>query len=150
MPFIVSHPAVPLGLAPRLPPELRSPDMVWLGVISSVLPDLDVEGFRFGMPYGHLLGHPVLSHSITFAVFRGASLVWRLPVEAQPAQASRMMMFGFLFLSTLSHGILDALTNGGLGVAFFAPVEVSRYFFPWRPIRVSPIRVSAFLSATGV
>ena len=82
--------------------------MIFVGVVCSVLPDLDVVGFRFGVPYGHLLGHPGLSHSIAFAVFRGASLAWRLPVEAQLAQASRMMMFGFLFLVTLSHGIPGA------------------------------------------
>jgi inner membrane protein len=35
-------------------------------------------------------------------------------------------------------------------VAFFAPFGNSRYFFPWRPIRVSPLGVRAFLSATGV
>jgi inner membrane protein len=55
-----------------------------------------------------------------------------------------------LFLSTLSHGILDALTSGGLGVAFFAPFDNSRYFFPWRPIRVSPISVSGFFSSRGL
>jgi len=65
-------------------------------------------------------------------------------------QASRPLLCGFLFLSTLSHGILDALTNGGLGVAFFAPFDDSRYFFPWRPIRVSPISVSGFLSSRGL
>ena len=37
-----------------------------------------------------------------------------------------------------SHGVLDALTDGGSGVAFLAPFDDTRYFFPWRPIRVSP------------
>jgi inner membrane protein len=147
MPSIVSHPAVPLALAPLLPEALRSPSVIFLGVVCSVLPDLDVVGFRFGVPYGHLLGHRGLSHSIAFAAFLSAGLAWLLPLEAQ---ASHLMLFGFLFLSTVSHGLLDALTRGGLGVAFFAPFENSRYFFPWRPIRVSPLSVSAFLSATGV
>jgi hypothetical protein len=76
-----------------------------------------------------------------------ACLAWLLRVEAQ---ASRLTLFGFLCPSTLSHGSLDPLTRGGLGVAFFAPFEKRRDFFPWRPIRVSPLSVSAFLSATGV
>ena len=38
-----------------------------------------------------------------------------------------------------SHGVLDALTDGGPGVAFLAPFDDTRYFFPWRPIRVSPL-----------
>jgi inner membrane protein len=46
--------------------------------------------------------------------------------------------------------VLDALTNGGLGIAFFAPVDATRYFFPWRPVRVSPISVTAFFSKWGV
>jgi inner membrane protein len=150
MPSIVSHPAVPLALTLLLPPELRSPGMIFLGVVCSVLPDLDVLGFRFGVPYGHVLGHRGLSHSIAFAVLLSASLAWLLPIAAQPSQTLRLMLFSFLCLSTLSHGMLDALTNGGLGVAFFAPFDNRRLFFPWRPIRVSPISVSAFLSATGV
>jgi inner membrane protein len=150
MPSIISHPAVPLALAPLLPSELRSPSVVFLGVICSVLPDLDVVGFRFGVPYGHVLGHRGLSHSIAFAVFLSACVAWLLPIEAQTVQAPRLMIFGLMFLSTLSHGILDALTSGGLGVAFFAPFDNSRFFFPWRPIRVSPISVSRFFSATGV
>jgi membrane-bound metal-dependent hydrolase YbcI (DUF457 family) len=97
---------------PLLPPELRSPSMILLGVVCSVLPDLDVVGFRFGVPYGHVLGHRGLSHSIAFAVFLSACLAWLLPFEAQPAQASRLMLFGFLFLSTLSHSLLDALRVG--------------------------------------
>jgi inner membrane protein len=150
MPSMVSHPAVPLALTPLLPPELRSPNVIFLGVVCSVLPDLDAVGFRFGVPYGHVLGHRGLSHSIAFAVLLSACLAWLLPLEAQPAQAPRLTLFGFLCLSTLSHGLLDALTSGGLGVAFFAPLENSRYFFPWRPIRVSPISVSRFFSATGL
>jgi inner membrane protein len=150
MPSVVSHPGVPLSLAPLLPPDLRTPSLILLGVVCSVLPVLDVVGFRLGVPYGHVLGHRGLSHSIAFAVFLRASLARLLRLEAQPAQASRLMLFGFLFLSTLSHGLLDALTSGGLGVAFFAPFEDRRYFFPWRPIRVSPISVSRFFSATGV
>jgi inner membrane protein len=147
MPSIISHSAVPLALAPLLPQELRSPSVISLGIVCSVLPDLDVVGFRFGVPYGHLLGHRGLSHSVAFAAFLSACFAWLLPIEAQ---GSRLVLFGFLFSSTMSHGLLDALTSGGLGVAFFAPFENSRYFFPWRPIRVSPVSVSAFLSATGV
>jgi len=48
-----------------------------------------------------------------------------------------------------SHGVLDAMTNGGLGLAFFAPFDNTRYFFPFRPIEVSPLSVDAFFSASG-
>jgi inner membrane protein len=150
MPSIVSHPAIPLALVPLLPPELRTPSFICLGAVCSILPDLDVVTFRFGVPYGHVLGHRGVSHSLAFALFLSACLAWLVPMKAQPEQASRRMLFGFLVLSTLSHGVLDALTNGGLGVAFFAPIDHGRYFFPWRPIRASPLSVSRFFSATGL
>ena len=43
-----------------------------------------------------------------------------------------------LFPRQASHGLLDAMTDGGPGVAFFAPFANRRYFLPWTPIRVSP------------
>jgi inner membrane protein len=42
------------------------------------------------------------------------------------------------------------LTNGGRGVGLFVPFNPTRYFFPWRPIEVSPIGVREFLSARGL
>ena len=39
---------------------------------------------------------------------------------------------------------------GGLGVALLAPFSNARYFFPWRPIEVSPISVQRFFSRRGV
>ena len=55
-----------------------------------------------------------------------------------------------LFLVVASHGVLDAMTNGGLGVAFFSPVDTERYFLPWRPILVSPIGAARFFSTWGL
>jgi inner membrane protein len=42
------------------------------------------------------------------------------------------------------------LTNGGLGVAVFAPFSNHRYFFPWHPIQVSPIGIHHFFSEWGL
>jgi len=56
----------------------------------------------------------------------------------------------YLFLAAASHGLLDALTDGGLGVAFFSPFDNRRYFLPWRPIAVSPIGVRRFFTASGL
>jgi inner membrane protein len=47
----------------------------------------------------------------------------------------------------VSHGLLDAMTNGGLGVAFFAPFSNERYFLPWRPILVSPLSIHVFFGS---
>jgi inner membrane protein len=149
MPSLLSHPAVPLALATALPREIISPGLIFLGVVCSTIPDLDVVSFRFGISYGHALGHRGLSHSVLFASLLAGGLTLLLPLEVQWMEGPRLTVFAFLFLSALSHGVLDAMTSGGLGVAFFAPLDNTRYFFPWRPIRVSPISVSAFFSATG-
>ncbi len=58
----------------------------------------------------------------------------------------RRALWLYLFVATASHGCLDALTDGGLGVAFFSPFSNARYFFPVRPIRVSPIGIGAFVA----
>ena len=42
------------------------------------------------------------------------------------------------------------MTDGGLGVAYFAPFSNRRYFLPWRPIPVSPISVARFFDARGL
>jgi inner membrane protein len=64
-------------------------------------------------------------------------------------QERRTMML-LLFVVTASHGALDALTNGGLGVAFFSPFNRERYFLPWTPVEVSPIGAGGFFSDCGM
>lgn len=58
-------------------------------------------------------------------------------------------LLNFFFVVTAAHGLLDAFTDGGLGVAFFAPFDNSRYFFPWQPLVVSPLGM-AFFSEWGM
>ena len=124
------------------------PIMTWpvllLGTTCSIVPDLDVIGFYFGIQYGDLWGHRGMTHSLLFAGLLSAALVtmW----YKQNARAAQVGIFVYLFLCTASHGVLDALTDGGLGVAFFSPFDTSRYFFAARPVTVSPIGISAFFS----
>jgi len=65
-------------------------------------------------------------------------------------KANKMIFFVVLFLATISHAVLDAMTTGGLGVGFFIPFENTRYFFGCRPIQVSPIGISKFFSEWGI
>ncbi len=48
-----------------------------------------------------------------------------------------------------SHGLLDAMTDGGKGVALLWPLTTKRFFFAWRPIPVAPIG-AGFLSLRGL
>jgi inner membrane protein len=116
--------------------------------VCSVIPDLDVIGFRFGVPYGDFWGHRGFTHSLVFAALLAGAVIATGFRRGAP-NLGRLPLFCYLFLATASHGVLDAMTNGGLGVAFFSPLENSRYFFPWRPIRVSPIGVGRFFSQRG-
>lgn len=128
------------------------PKTIWVaGVICSVLPDVDVIGFRYGVRYGDFWGHRGFTHSLVFAaLLAGIAIFTVFGRSATSARASagmsRTALFGYLFLATASHGLLDALTNGGLGVAFFSPFDNSRYFLPWRPVMVSPISVLRFFN----
>jgi hypothetical protein len=47
------------------------------------------------------------------------------------------------------HGFFDAMPDGGLGVAFFAPFTNHRYFFPWRPIPVAPLSLEGLITSQG-
>ena len=49
-----------------------------------------------------------------------------------------------------SHGALDAATDGGKGVAFFAPFDTTRYFFAFHPIAVSPLSPARFFGPRGL
>ena len=42
------------------------------------------------------------------------------------------------------------MTDGGRGVALLAPFDATRYFLPWRPIRVSPIGVHGIFGPRGL
>jgi len=114
-----------------------------------MIPDVDVVGFRFGIHYGDFLGHRGFTHSLAFAVLLSAGTVILAFPHGVPG-LSRLALFVYLFLTTASHGFLDAMTDGGLGVAFFAPFDDTRYFFHWTPIHVSPIGFSRFFSARGL
>lgn len=146
MPTIFSHPAVPLALGFGLGKELVSRRLLLAGVTASILPDLDVVAFSLGIPYEHEFGHRGFSHSFVFA-----ALVALLGACAHRwLHSSFGRAFIFLFLATASHGMLDALTNGGLGIAFLWPWSDERYFLRYQVIEVSPIGPSQFFSRWGM
>jgi inner membrane protein len=125
------------------------PARYWvLGATLAALPDLDAIGFRFGIAYGDMLGHRGLTHSLAFAAVLAAAVV-PLAFSSGDRTIPHVQLWLYLFLATASHGVLDALTNGGLGVAFFAPIDNTRYFFPFTPVEVSPTSVRAFFTARG-
>jgi inner membrane protein len=132
---VITHPAVPIALSVWVPQESASSSLLLAGVLCSVIPDLDVIGFKFGVEYEEMFGHRGVTHSIFFAVVLALLVTFAF---FRNGNTSQPIAFLFLFLSTLSHPVLDALTNGGLGVGFFAPKFLrlgSALFFPREALR---------------
>lgn len=142
---IISHPAVPLVLGLGLGTHRIPRRLLLAGVLASIAPDADVVAFRLGVPFDAPLAHRGFTHALAFAglcaIVAAAASRW-LRAGAWTAAA-------FVAASMASHGLLDALTNGGRGVMFFWPFDQGRYFWPFRPIEVSPIGVRGFFSAQG-
>lgn len=149
MPSVIGHTLSAFAIGQYAPKVVRSPKFWGLAMACSLLPDLDVLSFRFGIPYDHLFGHRGFTHSFFFAFLTALTFRWlafrRLPWRS----AESFWLIGLFFLLTASHPILDALTNGGRGVAFWAPFDNSRHFFSWRPIVVSPLGWGRFFSEWG-
>ncbi|HYM85808.1 MAG TPA: metal-dependent hydrolase [Pseudoxanthomonas sp.] len=145
MPSIITHAAVPLALWYAADRGRISPRLLAAGVAAAMLPDLDVAAFALGIPYADGFGHRGASHSVLFAVLIALLGVAACrPLRARPSQAA-----AWLFVCTLSHPLLDAMTSGGLGVALLWPWSEQRFFAPWRPILVSPF-ANGFFSTRGM
>ncbi len=149
MPTILSHAVAALGIGTALFGRKAPRRILALGALCSALPDADVIGFAFGIRYGDLLGHRGLSHSFAFAAALAALAALATPLARREGGPGWGKIWTYLFLATASHTLLDALTDGGLGVAFFSPFDETRYFFPFRPIEVSPIG-PGFFSKRGL
>ncbi|KAA3436561.1 metal-dependent hydrolase [Rufibacter hautae] len=124
--------------------------LLLLGIFCTIFPDADVVMFKFGIPYEHFLGHRGFSHSLVFALLLGILVTLAFSRSVPLASRQGLKLIGFFFLCTASHILLDALTNGGLGVGVFSPFDNGRYFLPWRPIQVSPIGAGRFFSEKGL
>ena len=144
MPSFLAHAAAPLALIPAFATR-TTPRRLWLlGVACAMAPDLDVIGFRFGVAYADPLGHRGLSHSLPTAAAVALLLCFAVWPRPRPP-FSRAAAWLFLFLGGASHGVLDAFTDGGLGVALLSPFDTARLFAPFRPIAVSPFDAGSFV-----
>jgi inner membrane protein len=74
-----------------------------------------------------MLGHRGFTHSFPFAALLAA--LFTFTFFRNNESGFWVIFIFFLFFSTLSHTLLDMLTNGGLGMALFAPFSNERYFF---------------------
>jgi inner membrane protein len=141
MPTVFTHAIVGLGLS-EIVMGPSPPPLLWgLSMALAAAPDLDILAFPLGIPYGSVFGHRGFFHSLSCALLVGLIVaLLTYPLFALPW----WQLWIYFFLVTASHGILDGFTNGGLGIAFFSPLDTHRYFLPWQPIEVSPIGMAFF------
>ena len=146
MPSILTHPAVPLAIAAAYGQCYVSRHLLLVAVGASVLPDLDSLGFRLGIPYGDLLGHRGLSHSILFALLLavGAAMLYRT-LQASPSAA-----FAVVLISCASHGLLDALTSGGWESPSSVRSRTIATSFPGGPLRYHRSMLSSSFLSGGL
>jgi inner membrane protein len=145
MPTPMTHAAVGAAFGTLLPPgrhRLRA--TVALAALAAS-PDIDGIGFLYGVPYSHPWGHRGIAHSLAGAAVVALvtlAVAWaaRSPLRRHPVQLLLVS-----FAAVASHGLLDAMTNGGLGVGLLMPFVRDRFFFPFRPIEVSAIDPRGFL-----
>jgi inner membrane protein len=150
MASVFGHSVLGATLGKLLLPDSRHRPYWLLAAACAFLPDADVLGFKLHVPYASLWGHRGLTHSLLAAGVVASALGLLHQVLRKPTAPPFSRLWLLLFLATASHGVLDAMTNGGLGVAFFSPFWLERYFFGFHPIQVSPIGVSRFAGAAAL
>lgn len=146
MATIITHPLVAVVAAMGLGNTVISRRLLIAGCLVTILPDADVVSFLLGIPYASEFGHRGFTHSICFGLGTGLIFV----AFAGLLKSTRVTTFVWIAACTISHGVIDALTDGGLGVAFYWPVSDERIFLPWRVIEVSPIGIKQFLTPRGL
>jgi inner membrane protein len=147
MPTIFTHGAI--GFTAMRPAFGAASDrrLLLASILLPVLPDADALLTPW-IPYSHPFGHRGFTHSLLFAALVGAGAA-ALAVRGKWGHSFLKLAIFFAAI-TASHGLFDAMTNGGVGVAFFAPFDNTRYFLPWRPIPVSPMSAAGLMTSRGL
>jgi inner membrane protein len=150
MPSAFTHIFVAGALGKTCAPE-KIPMKLWVfTALCTLLPDVDIIGFYFGIRYGDVFGHRGFFHSLTFALSASLIVVF-FAFRSMPRFTKRWWgLLAYFFVVMASHGFLDSMTDKGMGVGFFSPFDNTRYFMPWRPVYASPMKISKFFSNAGI
>jgi inner membrane protein len=111
-------------------------------------PDLDTPlMFGLGIPRSSIFSHRGLFHSPFFLIL--ATTLLAAAVAGRHGRRTAAWLAFMWAVSAVTHPLLDMLTDGGSGVMLLLPFSTGRYFFPWRPIRVSPLTIARFFDRAG-
>jgi inner membrane protein len=111
----------------------------------AVAPDLDTWAMMaLDIPRGSFFAHRGFFHSPFFLT------LFALAVASIVASGRALFQLAAVWAcAAITHPLLDMLTDGGSGVMLLFPFSTERLFFPWRPIRVSPLTISRFFDRAG-
>ena len=142
MPTVITHSLFSLALGKTIKWK-QSTKVSLYSFCCGSLPDLDFIGRYFGIKYADQWGHRGWTHSLFMAVVIGLLLSILCSQKQLKYRLSWWLYFSFL---TSTHTLLDMCTNGGHGVALFAPWSHTRIFFSQycRVINVSPMHFHNF------
>jgi len=109
----------------------------------ALIPDFDVFWVAMGAPDVGAIGHRGASHSFTAAAAIGVLCAFATRRLGWPMV--RTALAGTLAIA--SHGVLDALGEGGRGLPLFWPFSAERFQSPWRIFPDAPRGLSFFTRA---
>jgi inner membrane protein len=147
MPTVVTHSFVGAITGYSVGPAPERIRLIVISLLCGSLPDVDAAAFALHIPYASMWGHRGFTHSVVFALI--AALIITFAFFKSKHQATWVWYAALFFVIILSHSLLDAMTNGGQGVAFCSPVINERFFFPWTPITVAPIGIRPMFTKHG-
>jgi len=151
MPTIITHSVIALSSSYSFCSGKESLKFWILSIACSSLPDADVIGYRWlYIPSYHFFGHRGFFHSPVFAALLSLFIVCIFYRKEEIFSNQWWKYVLYFFILSASHGLLDAMTNGGQGIALLSPLNNNRYFLPWTPIEVSPLTIKRFLSPRGL
>ncbi len=149
MPTIFAHAIIGLTATRLMPAYQRSAKAYALAAGCAMLPDIDMLARTLGVTH-QWVQHRSITHSLTFALATGLVVTLLAYGIQWRHRFAQWWMYVLLFTAaTATHGVLDAFTNGGQGIALFAPFTWETYFAPWRPLEVSPFWLGIFSERGG-
>jgi inner membrane protein len=129
MPSLIGHSVIGYTASRLLGQQKKMNHLMILSIFCCIVPDFDTATFYFGIPYGSFFGHRGFFHSLFFCGILSL-IVTRLYTGFLAFRSiGWWRFFLYFFVVTSTHPVLDALTNGGRGIALFSPFDTTRYFF---------------------
>jgi inner membrane protein len=113
-----------------------------LSALCQWLPDIDVVSYLFAINEQHALGHRGLTHSLVFAGLVALGILWYGYRDLRIASPGWWTMYTWFFVMTALHSVFDAMVASSLGVAFFWPLDTTRYQLPWQPFVDVPVEAA--------